>query len=419
MATVRLDPAAAAGPAVRNALPNGMVVIVRENAAAPVAAMTLVVRAGSRHETLETNGVTALLGRVLLKGTLARSALGLAQTAEDAGGDLESATDQEYSELRARGLARHWQALLGLLHEVATAPSLLPEEIERERAILLAQIRGLEDQPFQVANRLLCRALYGLHPYGLRPSGDPGTVGRLGRRDLVHQFETFLAPERMVLAVSGEVRRDEVLEEVARMFGGIRSGAAERSLAPPPGHPAAPRARELRTTQQTQLLVGFLAPPVGHPDHGPLKVLNAVLGAGMSSRLFRVLRDEAGLAYAVGSFYPTRREASRLVIHIGTAPANVPRAEAGIQAEVARLQQEPVPDAELARAKAYLGGAFDLDLRTNARQSFYLGFFELMGVGHAYVGRYPDVIEAVTSADVQRVARSHLLEPAVVVVGPS
>ncbi|MBI2466262.1 MAG: insulinase family protein [Candidatus Rokubacteria bacterium] len=409
---------ALAGGAAREVLPNGLVVLVQENPAAPVVAMTLLVRVGAAHERPETNGVTALLGRTLLKGTRARSALELAQAAEDAGGALESATDQEYSELRARGLARHWRTLLGLLHDVATTPSLRPEEIERERENLLAQLRGLEDQPFQVANRLLLRALYGDHPYGQPASGEAATVRRLTRADLVRHFEAFYTAERMVLVVSGAVPAQEVLAEAGRAFDAVPRGAAGPPLAAVPERPASARLGERRATQQAQLLLGVLAPPIGHPDYVPLKVSSAVLGAGMSSRLFRALRDEAGLAYAVGAFYPTRRETSRFVVHIGTAPANLAQAEAGIRRELARLREERVPEDELARAKTALGGGFALDLRTNARQAFYLGFFELMGAGHAFVGRYPGLIDAVTAADVQRVARRYLDAAAVVVVGP-
>jgi predicted Zn-dependent peptidase len=407
-----------AGLVLGDRLPNGLGVVVRENRAAPVVAFTLFVEVGSRHETPRTNGVTALLGRVLLKGTRARSALALARAAEDAGGLLESGTDQEYSELRASGLARHWPALLELLHDVTTAPAFAPEEIERERATLLAQIRGLEDQPFQVAMRLLSRALYGPHPYGYPTSGELATVGGLSRDDLIEHFEAFYGPERMLLAVSGQVSATEVLGEVTRVFGGLVPRRAVPEPAPPPARRATPRVAESRPTHQSQLLVGFLAPPIGHPDHAALKVANAVLGAGMSGRLFRTLRDEAGLAYSVGSFYPTRRETSRLVIYIGTAPSNLGEAEAGIERELARLREEPPPDEELLRAKAYLAGSFDLDLRTNARQSFYLGFFELMGVGHAYVRRYRETLEAVSAADVQRVAARYLVDPTVAVVGP-
>jgi len=409
---------AASETVAREVLPNGMTLIVGENPTAPVVALTLLVAVGSRDETVETNGVTALLGRVLLKGTRTRSALEIAGAAEDAGGAIESAADQEYSELRARGLAGHWQTLLGLVHDVATAPTLATEEIERERDALLAQIRGLEDQPFQVANRLLNRAVFGRQGYGLPTSGEAETVRGLARADLARHYEASWTPERMVLSVSGQVRADEVLAEAARLFGGVRRGSRAPGGAPLTARPRATRVEERRPAEQAQVLMGFLAPPIGEHEYVATKVLNALLGGGMSSRLFRVLRDEQGLAYAVGSFYPTRREMGRIVIHIGTAPGNAAAAEAGVSREVDRLQAEPVPEDELVRGRAFLQGSFALDLRGNARQSFYRGFFELLGVGHGFLARYPGLIEAVGSSEVQRVAQRYLVEPAVVVVGP-
>ncbi len=155
------------GPVTRQVLPNGLTVLVRENRGAPVVAVTLLSRGGAADEAPERNGLTALLGRVLLKGTRARAAVEVASAAEDAGGGIESGADQEYGELRAWGLARHWLRLLALLHEVATEPRLADDEIERERGVLLAQIRGLEDQPAQIANRVLARALFGPRGYGL------------------------------------------------------------------------------------------------------------------------------------------------------------------------------------------------------------------------------------------------------------
>jgi predicted Zn-dependent peptidase len=300
-----------------------------------------------------------------------------------------------------------------------TEARLAPAEIEREREALIGQIRGLDDEPFHVANRLLARALYGRHPYALAPSGEIATVARLGREHLARHVEAFYTPDRMVLAVSGDVPAAEVLAETARLFGPAPRGRPSPPPGPLPERPERPRVEERRPTQQAHLLTGFLAPPIGHADHVALKVMNAVLGSGMSSRLFRALRDEAGLAYAVGSFYPVRRAVSRLVVHIGTAPQNLGAAESGIQRVLDELRTAPVPDDELARAKAFLTGSLSLDLRTNARQSFYASFFELMGVGHAYSGRYPELVEAVAAADVQRVARRYLTERSVAVVGPS
>src|SRR5207247_1626402 len=192
-------------------------------------------------------------------------------------------SDQEYAEVTAHGLARHWPRLLGLIHEVVSQPLLAAETVERERDVLLAHIRGLEDQPFHVASRLLARALYGEHGYGLAPSGDP--------------------------------------------------------------------------------------------DRTRVRVPTAVLGGGMSSRLSRTLRDAEGLAYSVGSAYPTRRGTGRIVIHLGTAPPSAREAEAGIHREVERLRADGVGEDELQRTKTYMTGAFALDRRTNARQSFSLAFY--------------------------------------------
>ncbi len=407
------------GPVTRLVLPNGLTVLVRENRGAPVVALTLLTRAGSADEPPERNGVTALLGRVLLKGTRARSAVEVASAAEDVGGGIESAADQEYGEVRAWGLARHWRRLLALVHEVATEPRLADGEIERERQVLLAQIRGLQDQPAQVASRILARALYGARGYGLPTSGEEGTVARIVRADLVDRFGQAYAPDRLVLAVSGAVVADEVLAEVGRLFDGPASRVPPGAAPAPPERPVRLRERETSPSQQAHVLVGYLAPTVGAADHVALKVANGVLGGGMSSRLFRTLRDAEGLAYSVGSAYATRRGAGRVVLHIGTSPENVEAAEAGLRREVGRLDGEPVPEDELRRTKAYLAGSFVLDRRTNGRQGFYLAFYEVMGVGAEYVMHYPSLLEAVDATDVLQAARRHLVEPAVVVVGPA
>ena len=404
-------------PPTRVVLPNGLAVVVRENPAAPVVALTLLVPGGSVQEPPALNGVTALLGRTLVKGTRHRDALALARAAEDSGGALGTATDQEYAEVRAHGLARHWGRLLALIHEVATEASLPPDHVERERAALLAQLRSQEDEPFQVAGHLLGRALHGEQGYGLPTAGTPETVQALRREDLLARYASFV-PDRMVLAVSGDVVAEEVVAAAADRFGRTPAAGLDGpgSLIPDGG--VSRRLREDRPTQQVQVLFGYRAPAISAEDHVALKVLNSALGGGMSSRLFRVLRDERGLAYAVGSVYPTRRHRSRLVVHIGTAPSSAAASEAGLAEVVQGLRESPLPEEELRRARTSLAGGFTLDVRTNARQSLYLALFEMMGVGPDYLDRYPDLVEAVEAGDAQGAARRHLTDPAVVTVGP-
>jgi predicted Zn-dependent peptidase len=404
---------------IRETLPNGIRLVARASGPAPVVSMALFLAAGSASEAATESGVSALLARVAIKGTRHRTALEVARTAEDAGGGIESATDQEYVELRVGGLARHWREMLDLLCDVGSAPRLADEEVTRERAVLLGQIHGLEDEPGHVAGRLLARALYGPSGYGLPASGEVETVGRLGGEALARRFQAGWVPAGMVLVVSGAVPVEEVLVEARWRLAGWRAGAPPPALPVAPARPVESQVQEVRPTQQAHLLVGFLAPAVGNPDHTATKVMTAILGGGMSSRLFRRLRDEQGLAYSVGAVYPTRRGSGRIVIHIATAPANLAAAEAGIREEVARLAGEALLAEELARAKTQMIGALALDCRTSARQTFYRGAFELMGVGADYLEQYGARVEAVSAADVQRVAQRYLADPARVVVGPA
>jgi predicted Zn-dependent peptidase len=164
--------------------------------------------------------------------------------------------------------------------------------------------------------------------------------------------------------------------------------------------------------------MGYLAPSLSHPDYPAVKVLSTLMGGGMSGRLFAELRNKQGLAYSLGALFPSRVETSFFVIHMGTAPENLERAEEGVKRETARIRQEEVAGDELQRAKAYLLGNLALDRRTNARQAWYLAFFELAGVGHEFLDRYVAAVEAVTAEDVLRAARRYLASPTVTVLRP-
>jgi predicted Zn-dependent peptidase len=173
-----------------------------------------------------------------------------------------------------------------------------------------------------------------------------------------------------------------------------------------------------RPAAQAQVLVGYLAPSLAGGDYAAVKVLTTLLGGGMSGRLFVQLRDKQGLAYSLGAIYPSRADTSFLVIHMGTAAENLARAEEGLRREVARVREERVTPEELQRARAYLLGNLAMDRRTNSRQAWYLAFFELAGVGHEFLDRYANAVEAVTIEDIQRVAGLYLTSPTVTVLKP-
>ncbi len=420
LALVGIPGAAAAQPPgiTRHLLPNGMTVIVRENPAAPVVTASLQVRAGSRFETPETAGITNFLLRTMIRGTSRRSATELAEAAEEIGGSLDASGEVESAEIRGEALARHWEGLLGLIAEVALEPSFPGEEIERERRLILSQIKTRAETPFTLSLDALLRELYGSHPYAWPGLGLPSAVGRFARGELVAHYRAVFQAERVVLAVSGQVSHARVVRTSERLFAKLpRSGAGEVGAAAPATPVGARRVLE-RPAQQAQVLVGYLGPGLSDPAYPAVRVLGAVLGGGMAGRLFVELREKRGLAYALGVLIPFRTGPSFFVTHLGTAPENSAAAEAGLLAELERIRQAPVGREELARAKAYLLGNFALDRRTNARQAWYLAFFEVIGAGWDFPERYAQALDAVTAADVEAAAQRFLVRPTIVVLQP-
>ena len=404
---------------VRQHLPGGLTVLVRENAATPVAAVSLFVRMGSRWETEDDAGISHLLQQVMVKGTERRSALEVAETAENLGGGISASADLDYSEIRATALARNWKAMLELVADVALRPSLPASEIAGERSAILTALRSRQDQPFPLAMDTLMSRVYGDHPYGRPVLGRPAALERSDRARLVAHHQRFYRAPRMMLAVSGDLDARQVIAEAARLFADAPTGPAEAEPTLPTAAARADRTVIVKPSAQAQVLAAFLAPPTSHPDYAAVKVLATALGGGMAGRLFTEVRDKQGLAYSTGGAYPSRQGPGVLFAQVGTAPVNQARAEAAMLGELERIRRDPLSPAELARAKGYLLGQFALDRRTNARLAWYDAFFEALGVGPGFAERYERAVETVTVEDVQRVARTYLGAPTVVTLGPA
>ena len=398
-------------------LPNGFTVIVRENAVAPIVALSLQVRMGTRWETAATAGISNFLMAVIVKGTARRGGAELAEAVASLGGKISASGEVDYSEIRASALARFWRDLLALTAELALEPKLAPDEVDRERDWLLSRIqRRLDNAPARAFDELYA-LLYLPHPYGVPALGTAVSLKRIDHPAIVARYREFFRPERMVLTISGQVRADEALAEVQRLFGGMApgGGAAEPSNPPPP--PGGRRRVIEQAAQQTQILVGGLAPAMGDRDHATVKVLSTILGGGMAGRLFAELRDKRALAYSATSFYEPLKEPGALILYLGTTPESAGQAEQALLAEIARIQREPVSDDELRRAKRFLLGRYAMDRRTNERQAWYLAFYEIERVAD-YPETYRRAVEAVTAADVRRAAQTYLATPTTVVLGP-
>jgi len=402
----------------RERFDNGMTVLVRENPVAPIVAVSVLVRGGARWERPADAGISNFVHAVMVKGTTKRSGADMAEAIAAIGGKISASGDVDYSGISAASLSRFWRELLGLTAELALTPRLDPADVDSERDWLLSRIQRQRDSPSARAFDEAYGGMYGPHPYARSPLGTPDSLRRIDHAAIVAWYREFYRPERMVLAVSGQVRADEVVAEARRLFGALPGGPAPA----PPSNPApAGGARRLvveQPAQQAQIVAAGLAPTLDQPDHAAVKVLTAILGGGMAGRLFAELRDQQALAYTATAFYDPVREPGALVLYLGTAPGNVERAEPALLAEIERIRREPVTAKELERAKGFLLGTYTMDRRTNARQSWYMAFYEVEGVGQDFPERYRKAVQAVTVEDVQRVARQYLGALTLVVLKP-
>lgn len=422
VALILILPAAARAaelPVGRERLDNGFTVLVRANPAAPVVAVSVQIKMGSRWESAANAGISNYLQAAIVKGTTRHNGGEIAETITGLGGTLSANGDTDYSEIKGTALARFWRELLGLTAELALEPAFLPDQVEGEKEFLLARIQKRQDNAATHAFDTFFAKLYGSHPYGLPTLGTRESIPRIDTAAIVAWYRRFYRPERMVLAVSGEVPAAEVMAEARRLFRPMRAtGEAPNDAVPPVRPPRASRMVIAQAAQQTQIVTGDLAPRVSDRDYAPVQVLRTVLGGGLAGRLFVELRDKQALAYTVTAFFEPTRGPGSFLVYMGAAPANGRGAEQALMKELERIRTTRISDEELRRAKAYLLGTFAMDRRTNARQAWYLAFYEIVGVGHDFPARYRRAVEVVTANDVLRVARAYLAPLTTVVLEP-
>ena len=402
----------------RTRLPNGFTLLVRENPTAPVVAMSLITRAGTRWETRRDAGIVNLVQLMIVRGTEKMDGGQIVEAADRMGGSIDAYGDADYAEIPATALDRYTADILDLVADVALTPTIPQATMSAVRDFILNQIRNRGDKPYDVAADTMLARLFGEHGYAWSPSGRRDAVERMDRNALIDEYRRFYVPGELVLGVSGRVRASEVLDQVQKRFGGMAPGT--RPPLPQVTLPAMAASREVLEVPgaQAQILSGGPAPSMTEPDHAAVKVLGAILGGGLAARFFSELRDKEGLAYTTGLLYPARVDRSYVLAQLGTAPENVERAEAALREQLARIQREPATAEEIRVAKAYILGNLAMDRRTNARQAWYLAAYEAAGVGQEYLDKYSADIRNVTAADVQRVARTYLATLRTVIVRP-
>ena len=403
----------------RTVLDNGVVVLVAENPAADIIAARIFVKAGSAWEPREQAGLAHLLSRVLTKGTKELSSLEIAERVESVGASLSADAAADYFLLSLKTVTSDFAEILELAGKLLRSPTFPEVEVELERRLTLQNIRSQQEQPFTIAFDQLRQAMYQNHPYASSGLGWETTVATLNRGDLHQYHKTYFRPDNVVISLAGRVTNKDAVALVNAVFGDWKAPHEPLpTLTLPILTPQPHQTIKAQQTQQSVVILGYLAPSVQKADYIALKLLSTYLGNGLSSRLFVELREKRGLAYDVSAFYPTRQGAAPFVVYIGTAPENTVIALEGLRTEVELLCTTPITADALQAAKNKILGQYALGKQTNAQIAQIFGWYETLGLGINFDTQFQQEVADLTAAVAQQAACQYLLEPYVSLVGP-
>lgn len=336
------------------------------------------IETGSRDESENQNGISHFLEHMVFKGTTKRSAPEISRSLESVGGYLNAFTGKEHTCYYARVLDEYADLALDILSDLVRNATFPVKELEREKGVVIDELRNAEDDPDDIIHDYFEKALYGDHPMGYTIIGKEKNLRSLTQADLFRFYELNYHPARMVVSAAGNVEHEKFVELVSEYFGeswnGHRPGILERHK---------PRARKAeivemeKPIQQAHLCMGTRAYSIRNRNRYPLLVLNTLLGDGMSSRLFQNIREKYGFAYSVYSFANFLSDTGTFGVYIGTDKAHVETSKGLIQKELDKLRKKPISHAELERTKAQLKGNMMLSLENIPSRMMRLGTSEL------------------------------------------
>jgi predicted Zn-dependent peptidase len=388
----------------RTVLPNGLIVLTERMEHLRSVAMGVWIKSGSRCEAAETNGISHFVEHMLFKGTRSRSALHIAREMDSIGGNLDAFTGKETICFNVKSLADHVPIALDVLADLVLNPVFASTEIERERGVILEEIKIDEDNPDVLVHELFTQNFWKDHPLGKPILGTTKTVGRLDQEKLIDYHLGRFRGGNMVFSAAGNLEHDQFVEAVSQKFTSL-----------PPGEPAyemqTPQAsarillQNKKSLEQVQLCMGVPAPRIADDNRYATLILNTVLGSGMSSRLFQTIREERGLAYAIYSDLSPYSDTGSLCVYAGTSAGKALETIDLVLAEFRNLKETPLGDEELTRAKDQLKGNILMGLESSnsrmanlARQEMY---FHQFFTADEVIAR----IDAVTADQVQEMAR--------------
>jgi zinc protease len=406
--TPRADGRPVGAPPERARLENGLTVVLQPHDGAEVAAVQLWVRAGARDEGPDEAGLSHFIEHLLFKGTPSRGPGVIDETISGMGGEMNAATSQDWTYFHVVLPAARLVTALDVLADAAQHALFDPVEVERERHVVLEEIRRAEDTPSAALWRVLARRHYGEHAYGRPVLGSAESIGGVPGGAIVDYYRRFYVPNNATVVVSGSVPAAECLDAVRGAFGAW----TPRPLPPRPRRApesldAPRRVEESRTLHQTYLGLAWSAPVPPDGDVYALDLVTAVLGQGRASRLVQSVRERLGLVSGIGSSFYLQHDSGMIAVMARSSTARYREVEAAVLAEVERLGRDLVSEEEHARAMTAIEAEHAFGRETAEGAAYALGMADAVWTLEFEMG-YLDAVRGVTRDAMREAVRRHL-----------
>jgi predicted Zn-dependent peptidase len=388
---------------IRDVLPSGLRLLTEQMPHVRSVSIGVWLARGSRHEPQEQSGIAHFVEHMLFKGTGTRSAEDIAQAIDSVGGQMDAFTAKEYASYYIKVLDEHLPFAVDVLADIVMNPAFSADDIEREKKVVLEEIKMVEDTPDDLVHELFTENFWADHPLGRPILGTKETVESLTRDGLRQYFGSVYTAPNLIVSAVGNIDHARVRDLVARTFAALPSTNEPIAAAPPLVVPRTViRNKEL---EQSHVCLGTAGYPQDHEDRYSSYVMNTILGGSMSSRLFQNVREKRGLAYAVFSGLSAYRDAGSMTIYAGCANDAVSELIDVVIVELRRMKDEPLSEVELQRAKDHLKGSLMLNLESTSSRMSHLARQEIYFDRQFSLDETLEGVERVTRDDIQRVAR--------------
>ncbi len=391
----------------RTTLPNGLRLLTAEMPGMRSASIAFFFTVGSRYEPDALAGVSHFIEHMLFKGTQRYpTARLLSEAIEGVGGFFNGSTGKEITNYTARVPGESLPVVMNVMADMVRQPLFNAQEMEKERSVIIEELSATRDDPQEWVNLLIDEVMWPGLPLGRDDAGFIETVAQLQRQQMLGYFDTHYRPNSLVISIAGNIHHQSVIELTEQLFADWQAGEHPRWQASLPPRDSIPVRMIQKETEQTNICLATPGTAYSSPDYYALMLINALLGDGMSSRLFQSIREEQGLAYDIGSYFNSYYETGNLVISAGVDPSQTEATVGAILHELRQLCDTPVPADELERIKAYVRGGMVLGLEGTQQVASWLGGQESLRNTVMDIDDIIARIDAVTISDIQRVAQT-------------